>query len=139
MQVFVAYPDIQASVDVLDRRRLGKQRVEGVQIMEALLLGTGWRHHPAVGAWRGCEDALAVYILACCKRWQSFGYSDTRAYHVERLAPARSRLIRMPSWWGDPAVHASHRSNLLRKDPVYYGQFGWSEPANLPYVWPKGD
>jgi hypothetical protein len=42
----------------------------------------------------------------------------------------------MPPWWGDPAFHASHRSNLLRKDPVWYGQFGWAEPPDLPYVWP---
>ena len=37
---------------------------------------------------------------------------------------------------GDPAFHASHRSNLLRKDPTYYGAFGWAEDATLPYVWP---
>lgn len=35
-----------------------------------------------------------------------------------------------------PDFHASHRSNLLRKDPVWYSQFNWTEPNNLPYVWP---
>ena len=25
---------------------------------------------------------------------------------------------------------------LLRKDPDYYGRFGWSEPPDLPYFWP---
>lgn len=33
-------------------------------------------------------------------------------------------------------MHASHRSNLLRKEPEYYTQFGWTEPPDLPYVWP---
>ena len=33
-------------------------------------------------------------------------------------------------------MHASHRSNLLRKDPEHYMQFGWTEPPDLPYVWP---
>jgi hypothetical protein len=37
---------------------------------------------------------------------------------------------------GDEAFHASHRSNLLRKDRDYYGAFGWTEPDDLPYVWP---
>ena len=42
----------------------------------------------------------------------------------------------MPSWLGDLDFHASHRSNLLRKDPEWYGQFGWNDPHDLPYVWP---
>jgi hypothetical protein len=33
-------------------------------------------------------------------------------------------------------LHDSHRSNLLRKDPQWYGQFGWTVPDDLPYVWP---
>jgi hypothetical protein len=45
-------------------------------------------------------------------------------------------VIAMPLWLGDPAVHAGYRSNLLRKDPEHYGRFGWSEPPDLPYVWP---
>jgi hypothetical protein len=43
-----------------------------------------------------------------------------------------------PPWLGDEAFHASHRSNLLRKNPEWYGQFGWTEPDDLPYVWPVG-
>lgn len=33
-------------------------------------------------------------------------------------------------------MHASHRSNLLRKEPEHYTQFGWTEPPDLAYVWP---
>lgn len=44
--------------------------------------------------------------------------------------------VLMPTWLGDPAFHASHRSNLLRKDFLHYAQFGWTEPPNLEYVWP---
>jgi hypothetical protein len=42
----------------------------------------------------------------------------------------------LPPWWGDERLHASHRSNLLRKDPAHYGRFGWAEPPDLPYFWP---
>jgi len=41
-----------------------------------------------------------------------------------------------PSWLGDPAFHRAHQSNLLRKDPEWYGQFGWEVKNDLPYVWP---
>ena len=41
-----------------------------------------------------------------------------------------------PPWFGDERVHASHRSNLLRKDSEFYGQYGWKESSDLPYFWP---
>src|SRR3546814_11842397 len=44
----------------------------------------------------------------------------------------------MPPWLGNAAFHASHRSNLLRKDPGFYGRYGWPEPPDLPYVWHAG-
>jgi len=43
----------------------------------------------------------------------------------------------LPPWIGQENFHASHRSNLLRKKPDHYGQFGWDEPRDLPYVWPE--
>jgi hypothetical protein len=46
----------------------------------------------------------------------------------------------LPPWMHEyqtiSKVAASHRSNLLRKDPKWYGQFGWTEPDDLPYFWP---
>jgi hypothetical protein len=45
--------------------------------------------------------------------------------------------IVMPWWYGNRDLHASHRSNLLRKDDEYYGRFGWSESPDLPYWWPS--
>jgi len=42
----------------------------------------------------------------------------------------------LPLWLGNEELHASHRSNLLRKAPLWYGQFGWTEPDDLPYIWP---
>ena len=40
------------------------------------------------------------------------------------------------SWFGDKRVHASHRSNLLRKDSEFYGKYNWKESSDLPYFWP---
>jgi hypothetical protein len=135
MQTFLPYPHFSASAAVLDSSRLGKQRVEAYQIIRTLDGVTrGWRNHPAVRMWRGFEPALLAYGMAICDEWDRRGYPDTVR---EKLAVHRRRgRVRMPAWLGDEAFHASHRSNLLRKDPDWYGRFGWTEPPDLPYVWP---
>ncbi|HEX2065706.1 MAG TPA: MSMEG_6728 family protein [Candidatus Thermoplasmatota archaeon] len=140
MQTFLPYPDFAASARVLDRQRLGKQRLEALHLLRILRgveEGRGWRNHPALRMWRGHENALARYGIAVCTEWRRRGYADTRLPEFLKLVDRR-RSFRRPPWLGDPAFHASHRSNLLRKDPLWYGQFGWSERADLPYVWPKG-
>lgn len=131
MQTFLPYPHFEQSVRVLDYRRLGKQRVEAFQIMKALNdPDYGWQNHPAVKMWRGHMDTLKVYYNCCIDEWVRRGYRNSMEKHTDiNLKP-------VPAWFGDERFHASHRSNLLRKDPIHYGQFGWSEPADLPYVWP---
>lgn len=136
MQTFLPYADFDRSVFVLDDKRLGKQRVEASQIYKIVSgqrITGGWINHPAVAMWRGYPEALALYHNACIQEWRDRGFKNTMEY-----LPATHYVTEYPSWFGDDAFHASHRSNLLRKDPTYYGQFGWSEPSNLPYVWPKG-
>ena len=41
----------------------------------------------------------------------------------------------LPPWLGDERVHASHRSNLLRKDKDFYSKYNWSESNDMPYYW----
>lgn len=133
MQTFLPYPDFLRSLSCLDRARLGKQRVEAKQILLALTdPGYGWQSHPAVKMWRGYESALAAYGRICCEVWQDRGYSDS----LWSWFHEREGLSQYPRWMGDEAFHASHRSNLLRKDPVWYGRYGWTEGPDLPYVWP---
>lgn len=145
MQTFLPYVDFTESARVLDRQRLGKQRVETLQIMKALLVGKGWVNHPATKMWSGHESFLFEYQLAMCNEWaRTRGYKDTclgktimlmdEAGIVSALEPERDR--RAPPWIGDEKFHASHRSNLLRKDPEWYGRFGWDEPPDMEYVWP---
>lgn len=128
MQTFLPYPDFAASARALDRARLGKQRVEARQLITALTTGSGWSNHPAARMWRGHEGALAEYGDAMIEEWIQRGYRNTM--------PLLTESGPKPHWFGDPAFHAAHRSNLLRKDPTHYAQFGWAEPPDLPYVWP---
>lgn len=137
MQTFLPYSNFRESAMVLDRQRLGKQRVEAKQILLALTgQSKGWVNHPATRMWRGHTSALALYGRLMCLEWRIRGY-------VDNLDPFFSEhydlaTLTLPAWLGDPDFHASHRSNLLRKDLAYYSQFGWSESTDLPYIWPVG-
>lgn len=151
MQTFLPYADFTKTAECLDNRRLGKQRVEAKQILIALGVTVGnhkgnaasrWRHHPAVMMWQGNEAALCVYAVDICNEWTRRGYRDSlMTQFLDSYMELRDRMngpIQYPAWLGIEGVHSSHRSNLLRKDPVWYGQFGWSEAPDQEYLWPAG-
>ena len=132
MQTFLPYPDLADSVACLDSKRLGKQRVEAMQILNVLEgRRTGWKNHPAVKMWTGHTAALHLYKDLCINEWVSRGYNNT----MVRTATTNDLEPNLPNWW-DGDIHATHRSNLLRKDAAHYGQFGWCETDDLPYHWP---
>jgi len=139
MQTFIPLPDFRETARVLDWRRLGKQRVECLQLLNVNLNPSsskrGWVNHPAARMWRGHETWLLLYACDICDEWIKRGYRDTLLTRFLAMAKGRPDDP-VPPWFGDPAFHASHRSNLLRKDPSWYSQFSWSEPADLPYIWP---
>ena len=141
MQTFLPYPSFVDSASVLDRSRLGKQRVEALQLLRAVTIPTyGWRNHPAAKMWRGYIPALTRYGLDMTDAWIERGHADTVRRQILDFAPevetvAQSDLD-LPPWLGDDALHLSHRSNLIRKDPGYYGALFPGVPADLPYVWP---
>jgi hypothetical protein len=148
MQTFLPYADFDRSARVLDVKRLGKQRVEAIQVVRAVTWsGYGWAHHPAALMWRGYEEALGRYGLTCCEVWTELGFGDTCAATIATdLRAAGVDTIRtqaelaaagaLPPWLGDEAVHRSHRSALVRKDPERYGPLFPDTPGDLPYRWP---
>jgi hypothetical protein len=140
MQTFVPYGRcFSNNAKVLDRQRLGKQRVEGLQIIRTLLgINYGWQHHPAVKMWDGYEVALGKYTLEICGEWVSRGYRDTCADKVRALLPGIDDVkdLELPPWIDSSRVTLSHKSNLIRKDPSYYGPIWPNVPSYLPYNWP---
>lgn len=132
MQTFLPYPDFYRSARCLDYRRLGKQRVEARQILNTLEgMSFGWRNHAAVRMWCGWENALIHYYNIMVQEWVARGYNNNMP-----LIPVGK--VEMPWWLGMEELHAGYRSNLLRKDSAYYGQFGWVEGSDLDYVWVSG-
>lgn len=151
IQTFLPYPQFDRSVRVLDTKRLGKQRVETLQIMQVLLamrwdpaldrpvehLPKGWRTHPAVLMWEGHELALLEYQQLTCAAWTERGFGDTCAVKTAGLVAAGSPGPQTPPpWLGDEALHRSHQSNLIRKAPALYGPLFPGVPDDLPYHWP---
>jgi hypothetical protein len=143
MQTFLPFPDFQQSAAVLDRQRLGKQRVETLQTLRALVIPEyGWQSHPAIRMWMGYVPALTLYGLTVVDEWTARGGEDTTREKIMEFAPqaahpAYAAKIPMPPWLGAPELHLSHRSRLIAKDPRFYTDlFPGTEP-DLEYVWPE--
>lgn len=142
MQTFLPYEAFEQTALALDKRRLNKQRIEAWQIFQAITNPNyGWQHHPAVNMWRGHEGWLLQYGHTMCVQWRKVGGKDNvgleaRFWRELGKHGYTIQLQNKPKWLGDEAFHLSHRSNLVRKDPVHYRQFFPEVPDNLPYLWP---
>lgn len=139
MQTFLPYRRFDHSAKVLDNKRLGKQRVENLQIMKAIVLGVGWIHHPVTKMWHDYAYALMSYQTAICIEWVSRGFKDTCLEKTQALfdqLPQERRIPRLIPWLGKKRFHSKHRANLLRKDPDHYGQYGWPEKPAEGYWYP---
>jgi hypothetical protein len=138
MQIFLPYPDMKKSLQVLDNKRLGKQRVETYQIISAItkrpkLDGTpykGWLNHPCTIMWKDNLSALKLYMNFSIQVWIERGFKNTM--FVEDLGDEK---IELPKWFGFEKFHSSHRANLLKKDSNFYSKYGWTENPSDPYVW----
>lgn len=146
MQTFLPLSDFAATAEVLDTRRLGKQRVEVLQILRALTFDDyGWRTHPAVTMWAGYTAALVTYGIVITEQWVADGFADTvMPQLLEFIAPdpvrSQSALAAagdLPPWLGWEPLHRSHRAALLRKDPDHYGPLFPDVDPDQPYVWPE--
>lgn len=140
MQTFLPYVDFKKSATVLDRQRLGKQRVEAYQILR---ITTGldphsrWRNHPAVKMWQGYSPALLHYAFEVVFEWRRRGYNDSMAELLNgTFCWLNAEKVVRPHWLGDQQFHGSHRAALLAKLPEHYTQFRWKEEPKIEYYWP---
>jgi len=159
MQTFLPYPNFVETAKCLDYRRLGKQRVEAKQILDALQQGeeivynkktkkylwgrninlkltkdmeirkTPWYTHPAVQMWKGYEKALMKYHNIIVAEWERRGYKNNMPKYVIQ------GWIEYPPWMGRKDFHDAHKSKLLQKDYEYYSKFGWIVDDSLEYKW----
>lgn len=147
MQTFFPLESLFETAECLDYRRLGKQRVECLQILKAIKTGSGgWSNHPAVKMWKGYTASLVYYASIMCFEWCTRGYEENVFKELIREFPVECNCIYLqtmniyaiekPPFVGDTEFHDSHKSNLLRKNPAFYGKYNWNVEPNLPYIWP---
>ena len=135
MQTFLPYRSFEKSARCLDTKRLGKQRVETLQILNSLAgKSKGWQNHPALAMWRGHESVLIDYGVAVCLEWLRRGYKDTCLAKIEAFRDIFPHAPN-PKWLGRRDFHRSHQSNLLRKSPEHYSKY-FNVPSDLEYRWP---
>lgn len=134
MQTFLPYMSSVSSALALDNKRLGKQRVEAKQILD-LIEGrsrNNWINHPAVRMWRRFYHSLKYYTNTMIQEWKSRGMSNTmELYPVE---DANGRFF--APWLLDRRLRYSHRANLVRKLPDFYGPKWPDVDPTTPYWWP---
>lgn len=141
MQTFLPYACYKESAKVLDYRRLGKQRVEVLQLLNSIstlkkgLPVRGWSNHPCRKMWQKYSNSLVEYGLVICEEWKSRGYRDT-CWEKIHAHWDYTQTNTKPSFIGDEKFHLSHKSMLIQKKPEHYKTFWPEVPTNLEYVWP---
>lgn len=138
MQTFLPYPNYIRSVQSLDNKRLGKQRVEAMQIiniLEGKQASKGWKNHPAVKMWEGYLNSLKYYCNCCIDEWEKRGFKNTMLrYPVDHQNED-------PWWIGNVDFHRAMRSRLIVKNEEYYlSKFPGDKDFNGgKYFWPVNE
>ena len=131
---FLPYSDFEKSAQVLDYKRLGKQRVEAYQIIETIKNQTGWKNHPAVKMWIGYTEMLKLYFNVMVNEWVKRGYTN----NYELFEIDESKLV-IPWWMNNENFHRAMRSRLIVKLPEFYeSKFPEDKDFNDgKYFWPE--
>jgi len=139
MQTFLPYSDFKKSVQVLDNKRLGKQRLEAFQIIKIIEEKTNkgrWKNHPAIKMWEGYLDALKFYFNCCVDEWIKRGFKNNmKKYKIDE------KNIIYPWWFGNEDFHKAMRARLIEKDKEFYkSKFPEDENFNNgKYFWPVNE
>ncbi len=118
VNTFIPFKSISKTMKVLDRQRLGKQRLECKQIIEVIEnKRTGYKNHPIVCMWKDNVDGLKYYYNKCIDEWVNRGYKNNmEKYEIEY----KNKKDIMPWWIYNKQVRMSHQASLLRKNYEYY-------------------
>jgi hypothetical protein len=118
MQVFLPYDDFVKSLQSLDDKRLGKQRVETYQLIAGLegrptLTGKpyskGRVNHPISQMFRDNIPALKQYLNDSIDVWVARGKNNTMKKEII------TEEITMPVWFGDEEFHKTKKSQKKKK------------------------
>lgn len=136
MQTFLPYPNYIRSVQSLDMKRLGKQRIEAKQIVD-ILEGkpSKQKNHPAIKMWVGYTNSLKYYTNCCIDEWIRRGYKNTMVKYSTGFQNED------PWYIGNADFHRAMRARLIEKDKEFYlpkfpGDEGFNDGK---YFWPVNE
>ena len=132
MNTFLPHPDYAISAAMLDNQRLGKQRAEVKAIYE-MCRNPRFATQPVVRTWRDHLWHLMAYGIACCDEWTKRGFEDNLKPFFEFV---QRGLPQGPKPEFSKLFHATMRANLIRKYPMFYSRYKWTEQPMEGYAWP---
>lgn len=136
--IWVPFVSTKANIDVLSVGHLIDVVMQGLQCLRDMYSNVGGRD---VQAWGQHPQGLIYYVIYAETEMRRRGFSgEPRVYsaftYVSRNQESMAPI--MPSWYGNPEIHLSQRSHLIRVDPEYYARrLPLTTPLELPLVWPK--
>lgn len=123
-------------VKLLDYRRLGKQRVEAKQIIDAIEnpKSNGWSNHPVTKMWKNDVLGLKYYFNCCVDEWIDRGYKNTMIKYIIEFDDEKDIL---PWFYYNKQIQESFKASLLRKNPEYYNDKIMCEEEYMlnGYIW----
>lgn len=150
----------KASCNALDNKRLCKQRVEAMQLINLIKLRKQlnvhgrlsredkekhftskgvrmptWINHVATLMWEDHLETLCLYMNVTIDTWCSRKNKNgqpTKNTMVKNNINVQ--LLSLPPFIGNNEFHATHRANLIRKDINFYGT-KWHDIPCTGYLW----
>lgn len=129
MQTFLISPIFSDTAKCLDDKRLWKQVLEANSLIK-LIKEEKTTKHPIFRMWSDHVLSLIFYRDVILNEWL-----ERRLVNKPYISLGMPENL--PFWLNDEKLYSSHRSNLLRKNPKWYGQFGWVETKDEKYYWPE--
>lgn len=128
---FLPFADVKKSLECLDDKRLCKQRVEAMQILNSLRNKNGWNKHPSCIMWSSHIPYLQMYYNESLNEWVRRKKLNTMAFETI------TDKIEEPWFVGYEVFHYTMQAALMRKDPVHYKFNVPKEYMDVGYFWPS--
>lgn len=163
IQTWLPHANLLASAAALHPDDLARQRIHNWQLISLLscylvsdenLWHCCWREHPLVLQWKNYLPFLMEYNRAVAKVYNRGSATGGQLMPASQPDPVLTQCEELfdaaveagacdaevsfvPGWIGNAGYHASHQSNLVRKNPEFYSNLFPNVTENLKYVWPR--
>ena len=160
VNTFITSPSLEKCAKNLDNLRLGKQRVECIQLISFIenTNNKGFKNHPVLIMWKEHVTALKVYCNFMIREFIARGFENTIPIYeldetkivfydnifneetglTEIIKPQIEKdSIVFPIWFNWNPLILTHQASLLKKNNNYYSKIFEHNPKffKLGYLW----